>query len=247
MLQSSRLSLQAVLEIANSYISGTNSLQIVNESLAVVGVLAENDELRKTLADSSESAEKKQHLLRALFSTRTADAVLRIADAAVGQRWARTQDLVTSLEVAGVTAIAAAAQATGQLGEVEEEIFRFARLLESNHDQSRALESQAQDESKGALVNDLLSGKAQPETITLVEQASLHPRGLRVATALDPDRDNRRARRQRPGAGGTAAGPVQRHPRSPAAAIGCGRHRRQAAERVSDRQAAGGSVCQLRS
>src|SRR5699024_4325185 len=168
MLQSSRLSLQAVLEIANSEISGADPRQIGEETLAVVGVLAENVALRKTLADSSESAEKKQHLLRALFSTRTADAVLRIADAAVGQRWARTQAL-----------------ATGQLGEVEEEIFRFARLLESNHDLSRALDSQAQDESKRALVNDLLSGKAQPETITLVEQASLHPRGLRVATALD--------------------------------------------------------------
>src|SRR5699024_4486991 len=115
--QSSRLSLQAVLEIANSEISGADPRQIGEETLAVVGVLAENVALRKTLADSSESAEKKQHLLRALFSTRTADAVLRIADAAVGQRWARTQDLVTSLEVAGVTAIAAAAQATGQLGE----------------------------------------------------------------------------------------------------------------------------------
>src|SRR5699024_2405414 len=95
------------------------------------------------------------------------------------------------------TAIAAAAQATGQLGEVEEEIFRFARLLESNHDLSRALDSQAQDESKRALVKDLLSGKAQPETITLVEQASLHPRGLRVATALDQYRDILAARQQR--------------------------------------------------
>src|SRR5699024_12441929 len=111
---------------------------------------------RKSWADAAVSSEMKQHRLRALFSTLTADAVLRIADAAVGQRWARTQYLVTSLEVAGVTAIAAAAQATGQLGEVEEEIFRFARLLESNHDLSRALDSQAQDESKRALVNDLL-------------------------------------------------------------------------------------------
>ena len=208
MLQSSRLSLQAVLEIANSEISGADPRQIGEETLAVVGVLAENVALRKTLADSSESAEKKQHLLRALFSTRTADAVLRIADAAVGQRWARTQDLVTSLEVAGVTAIAAAAQATGRLGEVEEEIFRFARLLESNHDLSRALDSQAQDESKRALVNDLLSGKAQPETITLVEQASLHPRGLRVATALDQYSDILAARQQRSVADVTVAKPL---------------------------------------
>src|SRR5699024_12493749 len=95
MLQSSRLSLQAVLEIANSEISVADARQIGEETLAVVGVLAENVALRKTLAYSSESAEKKQHLLRALLSTRTADAVLRNADASVGQRWPATQDLDT--------------------------------------------------------------------------------------------------------------------------------------------------------
>ena len=54
MLQSSRLSLQAVLEIANSEISGADPRQIGEETLAVVGVLAENVALRKALADSSE-------------------------------------------------------------------------------------------------------------------------------------------------------------------------------------------------
>lgn len=208
MLQSSRLSLQAVLETANSEISGGDPRQIGEETLALVGVLAENVGLRKALADSSESAERKQQLLRTLFSTRITDAVLRISDKAVGHRWARTQDLVTSLEVAGVTAIAAAAQADGKLGQVEEEIFRFARLLESNHELSRALDSQATDESKRALVSDLLAGKAQPDTIKLVEQAALHPRGLRVAKALDQYSDILAARQQRSVADVTVARPL---------------------------------------
>ena len=208
MLQSSRLSLQAVLETANSEISGGDPRQIGEEALAVVGILAENVGLRKALADSSESAERKQQLLRTLFSTRITDAVLRISDKAVSRRWARTQDLVTSLEVAGVTAVAAAAQADGQLGQVEEEIFRFARLLESNHELSRALDSQATDESKRTLVSDLLGGKAQPDTIKLVEQAALHPRGLRVAKALDQYSDILAARQQRSVADVTVARPL---------------------------------------
>src|SRR5699024_12395294 len=96
MLQSSRLSLQAVLEIANSAISGADPRQIGEETLAEVGVLAENVALRKPLADSSDSAAQKQHLRRALFSTRTADAAPRIAEAAVGQRAARPPDPATS-------------------------------------------------------------------------------------------------------------------------------------------------------
>ena len=206
MLQSSRLSLQAVLETANSEISGGDPRQIGEGTLAVVGVLAENVGLRKALADSSESAERKQQLLRTLFSTRISDAVLRISDKAVGHRWARTQDLVTSLEVAGVTAVAAAAQADGQLGQVEEEIFRFARLLESTTS-CPAPGSQATDENKRALVSDLLTGKAQPDTIKLVEQAALHPRGLRVAKALDQYSDILAARQQRSVADVTVARP----------------------------------------
>ena len=63
MLQSSRLSLQTVLEHANSTISSGDPAEVGEGVLAVVSVLAENVALRKALADSSESAEKKQQLL----------------------------------------------------------------------------------------------------------------------------------------------------------------------------------------
>ena len=162
MLQSSRVSLQAVLEAANAEISGGSAREIGQSLLGVVGVLADNLGLRKALADSSEPAEKKQGLLRAVFAAQVPEAALRVAEVAVSKRWARTQDFVTSLEVAGVTAIAAAAQEIGQLGQVEEELFRFARLLESDHELSRALDSDAGAEAKRALVENLLSGKAEP-------------------------------------------------------------------------------------
>lgn len=208
MLQSSRLSLQAVLEAANTEISAGDAREIGEGMLAVVSVLAENVQLRKALADSSESAEKKQQLLRTLFSTRTTEAVLRISDQAVGLRWARTQDLVTGLEVAGVTAIAAAAQVQSRLGQVEEEVFRFARLSESDHELGRALDSEASAEVKRQLITDLLADKAQPDTITLITQAALHPRGLRVATALDQYSDILAARQQRSVADVTVAKPL---------------------------------------
>ncbi|GAA1872394.1 F0F1 ATP synthase subunit delta [Brevibacterium marinum] len=208
MLQSSRLSLQVVLESANAEISNGDAREFGKGELAVVAVLAENVTLRKALADSSESAEKKQQLLRTLFSTRTTEPVLRSSEVAVGQRWARTQDLVTSLEVAGVTAIAAAAQATGRLGQVEEEVFRFARLCESEHELARALDSDASAQSKRELIADLLAGKAEADTITLIEQAAVYPRGLRVATALDQYSDILAARQQRSVADVTVARPL---------------------------------------
>ncbi|MCI4009893.1 F0F1 ATP synthase subunit delta [Brevibacterium sp. ZH18] len=208
MLQSSRLSLQAVLETANSEISGGDAREIGEGALGIVGILADNVSLRKALADSAEAAEKKQQLLRSLFSSQVSEAVLRLAQKAVGLRWARTQDLVTSLEVAGVTAIAAAAQANSQLGQVEEEVFRFARLCESDHELGRALDSDASGELKRQLISDLLAGKAQADTITLIGQAAVHPRGLRVAIALDQYSDILAARQQRSVAEVTVAKPL---------------------------------------
>ncbi len=208
MLQSSRLSLQAVLETANSEITSGSAREFGEGVLAVVAVLAENVALRKTLADSSESAEKKQQLLRTLFSTRTTQAVLRLAERAVGLRWARTQDLVTSLEVAGVTAIAADAQAAGQLGQVEEEVFRFARLLESDHELARALDSDASAQVKRELIANLLDGRAHDDTVILITQAAVYPRGLRVAIALDQYSDVLAARQQRSVAEVTVAAPL---------------------------------------
>ena len=143
-----------------------------------------------------------------MFAAQVPEAALRVAEVAVSKRWARTQDFVTSLEVAGVTAIAAAAQEIGQLGQVEEELFRFARLLESDHELSRALDSDAGAEAKRALVENLLSGKVEPDTITLVEHAAVHPRGLRVAIALDHFSDILAARQQRSVAEVTVAAPL---------------------------------------
>lgn len=208
MLQSSRVSLQAVLEAANAEISGGNAREIGQSLLGVVGVLADNLGLRKALADSSEPAEKKQGLLQAVFGAQIPEAALRIASVAVSQRWARTQDFVTSLEVAGVTAIAAAAQEVGQLGQVEEELFRFARLLESDHELARALDSDAGADAKRSLVADLLAGRAEPDTVILVDHAAVHPRGLRVAIALDHFSDILAARQQRSVAEVTVAAPL---------------------------------------
>ena len=71
MLQSSRLSLQTVLEAANAEISTGEPREIGEGLLAVVAVLAENVQLRKALADSSESAEKKQRMSAMTLLSRT--------------------------------------------------------------------------------------------------------------------------------------------------------------------------------
>jgi len=186
MLQSSRLSLQNVLAQVDSAVSGTTvDAAIGGDLLSIVTVLSEDVALRKSLADASHDSQSKVGVLDALFGSRVDDRALEIARGAAGLHWAHTQDFVTALEVAGVTALAARAQAQTRLGRVEEELFRFARTIESDHDLGWAFGSDRAPDAKRALVQDLLGSAAAEETLLLAAQAAAHPRGLRVTETLD--------------------------------------------------------------
>lgn len=208
MLQSSRNSLSNTLQQVNSAIDAGGADAVAEGLLSIVSVLAENAQLRKVLADAAIEQSRKQALVSDLFSGKVDARALEIALSAAASRWARAQDLVTALEVAGVTAVAASAQAAGRLGEVEEELFRFSRLTESDHELGWALGSPAPAGAKRALVADLLGGKVSSHTVTLVSQVVSHPRGLRVSEALDNYSEVLAARQRRSVAEVTVAKPL---------------------------------------
>lgn len=187
MLQSSRMSLQQVVAQVEELVSspGAAGEQLGADLLGVVSVLVDEAALRKALADAALDSAAKQSLIESLFGGRFGAQAVSVTAEAAALRWARTRDFVTAVEVAGVTAVAAGAQAAGRLGQVEEELFRFARTVEADHELEWALASAAPVESKRGLVADLLGSKAAEETVLLAQQAAAHPRGLRVAEALE--------------------------------------------------------------
>ena len=79
----------------------------------------------------------------------------------------------------------AAAQSDGTLEQVEDEIFRFDRVLVGQRDLRRALtDLSTTGANRTALVRSLLAGKVTPTTQQLVERAAAAPRGRTMATAL---------------------------------------------------------------
>jgi F-type H+-transporting ATPase subunit delta len=61
------------------------------------------------------------------------------------------------------------ARAEGQLSEVEDELFRFARILEGNDDLRMALtDPQLPAERRQAVIEELLGGKALPTTRAMI-------------------------------------------------------------------------------
>lgn len=185
MLQSSRNSLAAVAELTNAQIDAGSPAALGDGLLGIVGVLAEEYTLRRTLVDNSLAQDAKTGLLDALFGTRTDASALDIVKQAVARRWVYAQDLLTALEDSGVTALAAAAAAQGQLGSVEEELFRFTRRVAGEQQLELALESQAPVDAKFTLLDSLLDGKVGATTVQLVKQAVAHPRGRRTVEVLE--------------------------------------------------------------
>lgn len=60
-------------------------------------------------------------------------------------------------------------QAEGELDRVEDELYRFGKILESNHELKQVLSDRGMDRAQRAkILEDLLSGKVSPHTLSLL-------------------------------------------------------------------------------
>jgi len=85
-----------------------------------------------------------------------------------------------------VLATSAAAEGGGQLDDLEDELFRFGRILGTEPGLRKALEDQGPpDEGKRGLLDTLLAARVTPATLRLITQAVIHPRGRNLETTLD--------------------------------------------------------------
>lgn len=153
---------------------------------AVVGVTHANITLRRAMADPSREGADKAALVTRVFGDKVGTEARTVTEQAVAQRWSEEHDLVDALESLAVESLLAQAEAESRLGRVEDELFRFGRVVEGHHDLRTALTDRRADRrAKAELVDRLLHGKAEPETLRLARQAVLSPRGRRLDRALE--------------------------------------------------------------
>lgn len=145
------------------------------ELLQVAGVVGGNAVLRRALADPSREGAEKAGLADRLFGGKVSESAQRIAGTVAAQRWASEGDLTATLEACGVEAILAQAEANSRLTQVEDELFRFGRIVDGTGELRSALtDRRAPAESKSAVVHRLLDGRSAPETVRLAELAATH-------------------------------------------------------------------------
>lgn len=182
----SRTSLAEVEERFNVVAGSADLGTLSDELFAVADLLDREHGLRRALSDQARAGEQKARTARALLEGKVSEAAIATTEAAVSARWSRAGDLADVLERLGV--IAAAAEAEGQrtLDEVEDELFRFGRIVAATPDLRRALADTAAPEAgKRELLTGLLGGKAAPTTQRLVAQVAVHPRGRSLEAGLE--------------------------------------------------------------
>ncbi|GAA3390174.1 F0F1 ATP synthase subunit delta [Cryptosporangium minutisporangium] len=151
---------------------GVDRNALAAELRAVADLLGREPGLRRALADASKSGGDRTGLLEALVGQRVGRTALDVLRAAVSARWSRPHDLVDAVELLAVDAELAEADANGSLSDVEDQLFRFARIVDGNPQLARLLaDATAPAAQRAELANGLLEGHADPVTVRLVRTA----------------------------------------------------------------------------
>jgi len=179
--------------------TGAGAAQQLSEQLSAVGGLLDREwRLRRSLVDAASPPDARAALLQRLFAGKVGDATLELLTTAVRARWAEPSDLVDALLELATEAGLAGADEAGVLDDVEDEVFRFGRVVLREPRLSLALSDPALPaDRKDALLRRLLEGKAQSVTIALLRQAVLDTGGHSLDRRLDRISRLAAARRER--------------------------------------------------
>ena len=154
-------------------------LGALGSDLSNVGnLLLSQPVLRRTLSEATTDVEHRAGVLSNLLSGRIGAPAASIVDFAVRQPWASGRDLADGLVRLGRTAMFLRAERSGELDEVEDQLFRFGRIVEGSPDLSVVLDDPTTPgDARASLVQRLLAGRAHPLTSELLEQLARDPGG----------------------------------------------------------------------
>ena len=145
---------------------------IADEILAVADLLERQPRLRRALTDPARTGEDRAELLGGVIAGQVSQDAESLLRTLVAGRWRGPGELLDATERLGVEVLLASADSAGELAEVEDELFRFGRLVDGDNALAAALgNSTVKVEHRAGLSRGLLDGKARSATIRLVEVA----------------------------------------------------------------------------
>lgn len=151
---------------------------LAGDLAAFAGVLAGQPHLRRLLTETTIAAEAKAQMATRLLSGKIGERALRIVTGALAHRWSSGADLVDGLRRMSRTALFLQAERAGELDDVEDELFRFGRIVDAAPDLAVILDDPATSpQARAGLVTQLLAGKAHALTVDLLVGLARDPGG----------------------------------------------------------------------
>ena len=172
----SREALAELVKEFESVVDGADddTLTALTENLpAVAKLLVKEPTLNKALAERTDDPAAKERLVERLLDGKVDATTLNLVKKAVAQRWSSEANLVDAVEHVARLAILVRAERNGQAEEVEEQLFRFGRVLDTEARLNRLLSDQmVPTEHRVNLLKQILDSSegVNPATAALVTQ-----------------------------------------------------------------------------
>ena len=161
-------------------------LDLAGELFAVARLLEAQPSLRRALADPAGRPDERAALARRLLGGKVSGTALDLVETVASQRWSRPVDLVDAMVALGTEAALDAADARGEVEDVEDELFRFGRIVAGDRELSRLLSDRSSSaEGLGILLDRLLSGRTTAVTELLLRNVLTSRRAGSAEVAIE--------------------------------------------------------------
>lgn len=195
---SSRQSLVAARTALDAAVKGVDAQAastLSAELFFAADVLGSNISVRRALTDTSRDAAAKGALIKDLLASKVGTAAVGLLTELSALRWSGAKDLVQVIEQLAIEAEATAANISGELDRVENEMFVVSNTISNSSELRKAFKSDAQS-AKAQLAADLLKN-ASSSTTKLVSQMVNSWRGRSIESAFADYQSALAARRNR--------------------------------------------------
>lgn len=134
---------------------------LADELTSVAELLIREPGLAKHLAEPVEDTAPKVQLVETLLSGKVGDPTLTLIKNAASQRWSSAPDYVDAVEHAARLALLKRAESAGEVDEVEDQLFRFGRVLDGQPRLTSLLsDSTTPADDRVQLVDEVIEGGA---------------------------------------------------------------------------------------
>jgi len=189
--------LNARLDVFVDQVGAADLDRLADQLFSVARLLSGETTLRRHLADPAVAEDARTGLVERLLGGKLDRPALEAVAAAVAARWSRPVDLVNALESLARNAALGSADKGDRLDDVEDELFRFGRILDREPELAGLLADTGRPlEGRLGLLDRLLSGKVTPTTATLLRQAVSLPRGRHLDVIAEELAELAAARRE---------------------------------------------------